>query len=120
MFRSMNLATSGTLHGKRRAHGRHRAHLDTVFPQGTALQTREEANRLFGPGISDNAAGVTALLAVATALKRTRSACHQHCFHRQRGRKRGEGNLRGMRHLFPRRLGAISFTPCGDRWRGIY
>src|SRR6478752_9158831 len=26
------------------------AHLDTVFPQGTALQTREEANKLYGPG----------------------------------------------------------------------
>src|SRR4029077_17095087 len=47
------------------------AHLDTVFPQGTALQTREEANKLYGPGISDNAAGVTALLAIANALKRT-------------------------------------------------
>src|SRR5207244_5317867 len=46
------------------------AHLDTVFPQGTALQTREETNRLYGPGISDNAEGVIALLAVATALKR--------------------------------------------------
>src|SRR6476659_10516470 len=25
------------------------AHLDTVFPQGTALHTREEANKLYGP-----------------------------------------------------------------------
>src|SRR5258708_30783933 len=46
------------------------AHLDTVFPNGTALKTREEGSRLYGPGISDNAAGVTALLAMATVLKR--------------------------------------------------
>src|SRR5262249_57577626 len=48
------------------------AHLDTVFPAGTALKTREEGSRLHGPGISDNAAGVIAVLAVAAALQRTR------------------------------------------------
>src|SRR5690349_134175 len=32
------------------------AHLDTVFPLGTQLQTLEDGNRLYGPGISDNAA----------------------------------------------------------------
>ena len=47
------------------------AHLDTVFPQGTALTTREEGNRLYGPGISDNSAGVTAMLAMVAAIKRT-------------------------------------------------
>ena len=46
------------------------AHLDTVFPSGTRLETREEGTRLYGPGISDNAAGVVAVLAVASALKR--------------------------------------------------
>src|SRR5690349_9229807 len=46
------------------------AHLDTVFPQGTALETREEGNRIYGPGISDNAAGVIALLAMVAAIKR--------------------------------------------------
>src|SRR5258707_3402735 len=30
-------------------------HLDTVFPQRTALQTREDANKVYGPGISDDA-----------------------------------------------------------------
>src|SRR3954465_6720894 len=46
-------------------------HLDTVFPQGTALQTREEANRLYGPGISENAAGFIPLLVFAHGLKQT-------------------------------------------------
>lgn len=76
------------------------AHLDTVFPQGTALQTREEANRLYGPGISDNAAGVTALLAVAHALKRTQLRLATNILFIGNVGEEGEGNLRGMRHLF--------------------
>lgn len=76
------------------------AHLDTVFPQGTALQTREEANRLYGPGISDNAAGLIALLAVATALKRTQLQPATNIVFIGNVGEEGEGNLRGMRHLF--------------------
>ncbi|MFL6386982.1 MAG: M20/M25/M40 family metallo-hydrolase [Terriglobales bacterium] len=76
------------------------AHLDTVFPQGTALQTREEANRLYGPGISDNAAGLTALLAVAHALKRAQLKPATNILFIGNVGEEGEGNLRGMRHLF--------------------
>ena len=76
------------------------AHLDTVFPQGTALQTREEANKLYGPGISDNAAGVTALLAVAHALQRTQLRLATNILFIGNVGEEGEGNLRGMRHLF--------------------
>src|SRR5262252_6997966 len=46
------------------------AHLDTVFPLGTRLETREEENRLLGPGISDNAAGIVAMLAVISAIRK--------------------------------------------------
>jgi acetylornithine deacetylase/succinyl-diaminopimelate desuccinylase-like protein len=91
----------GTLHGKRAGPMVGiSAHLDTVFPQGTALQTREEANRLYGPGISDNAAGVIALLAVATALKRTQLQPAANIVFIGNVGEEGEGNLRGMRHLF--------------------
>jgi tripeptide aminopeptidase len=76
------------------------AHLDTVFPQGTTLQTREEANKLYGPGISDNAAGVTALLAVAHALKRAQLKPATNILFIGNVGEEGEGNLRGMRHLF--------------------
>src|SRR5579859_1868826 len=76
------------------------AHLDTVFPQGTALHTREEANRLYGPGISDNAAGLIALLAIATALKRTQLQPATNIVFIGNVGEEGEGNLRGMRHLF--------------------
>jgi tripeptide aminopeptidase len=76
------------------------AHLDTVFPQGTALHTREEANKLYGPGISDNAAGVIALLATATALKRAQIKPATNVLFIGNVGEEGEGNLRGMRHLF--------------------
>jgi tripeptide aminopeptidase len=76
------------------------AHLDTVFPQGTALQTREDSNRLYGPGISDNAAGVIALLVVATVLKRTQLQPATNIVFIGNVGEEGEGNLRGMRHLF--------------------
>jgi tripeptide aminopeptidase len=76
------------------------AHLDTVFPQGTALKTREESTRLYGPGISDNAAGVTALLAMATVLKRSEIRLATNIIFVGNVGEEGEGNLRGMRHLF--------------------
>jgi tripeptide aminopeptidase len=76
------------------------AHLDTVFPHGTALETREEGTRLYGPGISDNAAGVIALLAIATALKRAQIKPATNIVFIGNVGEEGEGNLRGMRLLF--------------------
>jgi acetylornithine deacetylase/succinyl-diaminopimelate desuccinylase-like protein len=76
------------------------AHIDTVFPAGTALRPRGEGSRLYGPGISDNGAGVAALLATAGALQ---SSGIRHLgplvFIGNVGEE-GEGDLRGMRHIF--------------------
>ena len=38
------------------------AHIDTVFPAGTPLNVRQQGTRLYGPGVSDNGAGVTAMM----------------------------------------------------------
>jgi acetylornithine deacetylase/succinyl-diaminopimelate desuccinylase-like protein len=76
------------------------AHLDTVFPLGTYLETREDGSRLYGPGISDNAAGVAALLAVASALKRSQLSLGSNIVFIGNVGEEGEGNLRGMRHIF--------------------
>ena len=46
------------------------AHLDTVFPAGTPLDARQQGRKLYGPSVSDNSAGITALLAVAAAVVR--------------------------------------------------
>lgn len=76
------------------------AHIDTVFPSGTPLNVHQQAGKLHGPGISDNAAGIAALLALAGAFK--------HCdlphvvpilFIGNVGEE-GEGDLRGIRHIF--------------------
>jgi tripeptide aminopeptidase len=88
------------------------AHLDTVFPAGTPLNIRQEGSRLYGPGVSDNGAGVTAMLAIASVLQ---AAGIRHAlpllFVGNVGEE-GEGDLRGMRHIFssPRWKGSIHYS----------
>jgi acetylornithine deacetylase/succinyl-diaminopimelate desuccinylase-like protein len=78
------------------------AHMDTVFPAGTlqGTEVRREGGRLVGPGISDNGAGLTALQAVAGALRDGAiCTCAPLLFVANVGEE-GEGDLRGMRRLF--------------------
>src|SRR5256886_12032212 len=76
------------------------AHIDTVFPAGTPLNGRQQGTRLYGPGVSDNGAGVTAMLAIAAVLRavRIRHALPLVCIGNVG--EEGEGDLRGMRHIF--------------------
>lgn len=76
------------------------AHLDTVFPAGTPISVVREASKLYGPGISDNGAGITALLAIATALRETNIANSAPILFIGNVGEEGEGDLRGMRHVF--------------------
>jgi tripeptide aminopeptidase len=76
------------------------AHLDTVFPAGTELEIRREGEKLFGPGVSDNAAGVTAMLAIAAALVVGSVRPVQSILFVGNVGEEGEGDLRGMRHIF--------------------
>ena len=76
------------------------AHLDTVFPQGTPTESHEEGSKLFGPGISDNAAGVIAMLAVASAMKQADVRPAGNIVFIGNVGEEGEGNLRGMRRIF--------------------
>jgi tripeptide aminopeptidase len=88
------------------------AHLDTVFAAGTPLNVRRDGDRLLGGGISDNAAGITAVLGLMSAM---RSADLQHkssiVFIGNVGEE-GEGDLRGMRAIFadPRWRDSIAYT----------
>jgi tripeptide aminopeptidase len=76
------------------------AHIDTVFPATTPLNIRQQGSRLYGPGVSDNGAGIAAMLAVASVLGSTRiSHALPFVFIGNVGEE-GEGDLRGMRHLF--------------------
>jgi acetylornithine deacetylase/succinyl-diaminopimelate desuccinylase-like protein len=88
------------------------AHIDTVFPAGTGVSVRREGNRLYGPGISDNSAGITALLALAGALRHAEIRTESPLVFIGNVGEEGEGDVRGMRYLFadPRWRDAIAAT----------
>jgi acetylornithine deacetylase/succinyl-diaminopimelate desuccinylase-like protein len=75
------------------------AHIDTVFPIDTALETRVEGSTLFGPGTGDNAANVAAVITLAEImdelrldLRRNVAVCGTVC-------EEGAGNLAGIREV---------------------
>ena len=76
------------------------AHMDTVFPAGTPLDIRREGTRLLGPGISDNASGLTALAAIVAALEESGLRTTRDLLFIANVGEEGEGNLRGMRHIY--------------------
>jgi len=76
------------------------AHIDTVFPAGTPLNIRQQDSRLYGPGVSDNGAGTAALLAVAAAFRAAKIALSTPVLFIGNVGEEGEGDLRGMRHIF--------------------
>lgn len=76
------------------------AHLDTVFPAGTPMKVRRDGDRLLGPGISDNAAGITGLLAIAGALQESDIKTERPILFVGNVGEEGEGDIRGMRYLF--------------------
>jgi tripeptide aminopeptidase len=92
------------------------AHIDTVFPAATPLNIRQQGSRLYGPGVSDNGAGIAAMLAIASVLRSTRiSHALPFVFIGNVGEE-GEGDLRGMRHVFatPRWRDAIAYSVVVD------
>ena len=88
------------------------AHIDTVFPAGTPLNVRQQGSRLYGPGVSDNAAGVVAMLGIAAAISRSRVRHTAPILFVANVGEEGEGDLRGMRHIFANRhwLNSIAFN----------
>jgi tripeptide aminopeptidase len=88
------------------------AHIDTVFPAGTPLNIRQQGTRLYGPGVSDNGAGVTAMLAIAALLRSVRIRHVLPFLFIGNVGEEGEGDLRGMRHIFstPRWKDSIDYT----------
>ncbi len=85
------------------------AHLDTVFPAGTPIQPILDGDRLTAPGASDNAAGVVGMLAIVHALIRARIELPAPLVFAGNVGEEGEGDLRGVRHLY--REGAIAGSP---------
>ena len=77
------------------------AHLDTVFPAGTPCEPVEDLKsfRVQGPGVCDNAAGLTALLALAACLRYAGIRPPVTILFAANVGEEGEGDLRGIRHL---------------------
>ena len=76
------------------------AHLDSVFPTGTDVAVRVEGNLLRAPGVSDDARGLAALVAVARALSKSGVTTRLPILFAATVGEEGSGDLRGVRHLF--------------------
>jgi len=76
------------------------AHLDTVFPEGTNVNVRRDGERFHAPGISDNSCGIVSLVALAQALNAGAIETEGSISFVATVGEEGEGNLRGVRHLF--------------------
>ncbi len=76
------------------------AHLDTVFPELTEIKVVREGTVLRGPGIADDAAGLAAVVAIARALHDARVPLRRDVVVAATVGEEGEGDLRGVKHLF--------------------
>ena len=76
------------------------AHLDTVFSKGTDFTVVRRDGKLFAPGIADDGCGLAALIALAQAIQSERIPIEGSILFVGTVGEEGEGNLRGVRHLF--------------------
>src|SRR5438876_4798756 len=75
------------------------AHLDTVFGTGVDVAVERRGQRLEGPGISDNARGLAALVAVAEAMVAARVPVTRPILFAATVGEEGSGDLRGVKYL---------------------
>ena len=94
------------------------AHLDTVFPRGTALRVRRVRRRLVGAGIGDNGRGLAAMLALAEEIDGLRLRTRRPIDFVGTVGEEGLGDLRGAKHLFATDdeapVAAIALDGAGD------
>ncbi|MBV8631084.1 MAG: M20/M25/M40 family metallo-hydrolase [Silvibacterium sp.] len=76
------------------------AHIDTVFPPDTPIECKVEDVRIQAPGACDNGAGVVCMLAMAAALAHAGIEHGRDLMFAGNVGEEGDGNLRGMRHLY--------------------
>jgi tripeptide aminopeptidase len=76
------------------------AHLDTIFPDGTPIEPRRHGGRIMAPGITDNARGLAAILAIAAALREAGITTRRPLVFVATVGEEGLGDLRGVKHLF--------------------
>ncbi len=78
------------------------AHLDTVFPNGTSLEVREEGDRVYGPGLGDNSIGVAALIELVRLIRQRNIELGGDLWLVADVGEEGLGDLRGMRKVVER------------------
>ena len=76
------------------------AHLDTVFPASSSLQSTLEGDRLTAPGACDNGAGLAGLLAIFHAILDADIELPAPLVLLGNVGEEGEGDLRGVRHFY--------------------
>ena len=76
------------------------AHLDTVFSADTDFKVVQRDDRLYAPGIADDGCGLAALIALIQALQSEQIPIEGSILFVGTVGEEGEGNLRGVRHLF--------------------
>ena len=76
------------------------AHLDTVFSADTNFNVVRRDGRLYAPGIADDGCGLAALIALVQAIQSERIPTEGSILFVGTVGEEGEGNLRGVRHLF--------------------
>jgi acetylornithine deacetylase/succinyl-diaminopimelate desuccinylase-like protein len=78
------------------------AHIDTVFPAGTAIHPVLDGDRLVAPGASDNGAGLAGMLAIVNALIHAGVEFPVPLLVVGNVGEEGEGDLRGVREVYER------------------
>ena len=76
------------------------AHLDTVFPEGTDVAVKRDGTRLCAPGIADDTAGLSALIGLIQTFNAAQIKTRGTIAFVATVGEEGEGDLRGVRHLF--------------------
>lgn len=76
------------------------AHLDISFAAGVNTKVRQEGNRYYGPGLTDDCRGLTALLAIVEALNHARIETSKTLLFVANVGEEGLGDLNGVKYLF--------------------
>ena len=76
------------------------AHLDTVFSKDTDFTVVRRDDKLFAPGIADDGCGLAALITLAQSIQTEQIPIEGSILFVGTVGEEGEGNLRGVRHLF--------------------
>lgn len=83
------------------------AHLDTVFAADTPLNTRQDGNVIYGPGLGDNSLGVAGMLALAKTLAERSDFADCDVWFVATTGEEGLGDLGGMKAAFTRLGGQV-------------